>query len=348
MNLLGIPTVTGTACAALLVVVVIAEPLRRIAHRLQIADRPGGYKAHAASTPYLGGIAVAVATIAPLAVAARPWDRYLLGVCLAAIAVTLVGLVDDLIPLPIAVRLTAETVAALVACALAPYPVLTGVEWLDIGLAAGWVVLVTNAMNLIDNSDAACSMVGAATAVPLAVAALAAGRIGAAAVLLCLACAAAGFLLQNWPPARMFLGDAGSLFIGFLLGAGTVALAAGASTPLAMAAIVWLCAWVPLTDTILVVISRRWAGRRVLAGATDHIAHRLRRRGMPTGVASLLLGCWAFAGGGLAVAVAHRAVEPVAAVAGGAAVSAAAIAWLLRVDGYPAPARSTVVAGRVR
>ena len=153
---------------------------------------------------------------------------------------------------------------------------------LDALLTIFWLIGVTNAFNLIDNMDGACAGVGAIAAASVAAIALLGpgGPMAGGAWAAALAGALAGFLVFNFHPAKIFLGDSGSLFIGFLL-AGLTSGVAVAARPsrLSLVALGVLVLAVPIFDTTLVTVARRLSGRRASVGGTDHTAHRLVRLG---------------------------------------------------------------------
>jgi UDP-GlcNAc:undecaprenyl-phosphate GlcNAc-1-phosphate transferase len=337
----GPAALTAAVAAAALLALVGTEGCRRLALRHGITDRPGGYKQHRQPTPYLGGLALAAGTLAPaaalvlLAGAPPGLGARLLVAAIAALVVAAIGLADDVEPLGPLVRLAVESGAALLVVLAGVRLEPTGVPWLDGAATIGWIVLLTNAFNLLDNMDAAAASVAAVTAAALGLGALAAGAAAAAAPLLCLAGACGGFLWHNRPPARIFMGDAGSLFLGFALAVGAVLGAP--PEPLAAGAALALTAFAPLLDTTLVVLSRRRAGRPWYVGGSDHTAHRLRRLGLSPGRVVGVLTGGAGAAAALGALVAHGVVGPATGLAVWAAAGAGALGLLLRLPADPAP-----------
>ncbi len=217
-----------------------------MAVRLGIMDRPGPRKGHAEPIPYLGGVAIFAGAAISLAVfQPAQWEVLAL---LSLVAV--IGLIDDARYLPVWVKLAAEVAIAASAVAMGFSWNVTDSPELNGGLAIVWIVGLTNSFNLLDNIDglastaAACSLVALALIVPTA-----------AGLALPLAGAALGFWFVNRPPARMFMGDTGSLMLGFGVA---------------------LCA---IFDTSLVVASRLATGRPIQLGGQDHFSHRLRLLG---------------------------------------------------------------------
>lgn len=282
------------------------------------------------TTPHLGGIAVALVTLG-VACAGPLLDVAELGegvapLLVAAGAVALLGLVGDLRPLGVRVRLAVEVAAATGVVTLAGLSPGAG------ALAVLWIVFVTHAFQLLDSSDGAMGAVAAVTALGLAVCAIADGHPGHGLLLSVLAAALTGFLLHNWYPARIDLGDCGSLFTGFLLASSAVAVhtrAPGAQT----AAELFALTLVVLTDTLLVLVSRRRAGRPVLRGGGDHIAHRLRKLGLTTQGSAVVLGVASLTATVVGLQIHDGRVDPVAVLPLGLVVPVAVV-LLLRVPVY--------------
>ena len=154
---------------------------------------------------------------------------------------------------------------------------------------------MTNSFNLLDNSDGAAGSIAAVTAAALAVLAFGAGWESIAVFLLAVSASCAGFLVHNWAPARIFMGDAGSLFLGFVIPhrpCSFFGLHNGSVPPASWAVRasgLLLLTFVAAVDTATVVVSRYRAGRPLMQGGTDHISHRLRALGLRTSQAAALL-----------------------------------------------------------
>ncbi|MEV7006428.1 MraY family glycosyltransferase [Streptosporangium sp. NPDC051022] len=282
--------------------------LGRLALRWGFTDRPGGYKAHARPIPYLGGVAIMLGTVAPPLGLLGLVDDQVTAIVIAAVAVCLLGLVDDLAPLSPLTRLAVEAVAA---CGV----VLSGVQasvtgtWLDAPLTLLWIVVVTNSFNLLDNMDGALGSVTAVTAAFLAGTAFVYGQPVAGLLLLTLAHASVGFLLFNWAPAKVFMGDAGSLFIGFVLSCTAALLITGRDTTTVVSGLL-LPTFVATVDTGVVLLSRKRAGRPLLRGGRDHVSHRLCDLGLGTRLTAALLAAAAAVAGALGLTVALGWVSP--------------------------------------
>jgi UDP-GlcNAc:undecaprenyl-phosphate GlcNAc-1-phosphate transferase len=253
--------------------------VQRAAIRFGVFDHPDGVlKRHAAPVPYLGGVAVYLAFLVSLAVV-FDFEPTLLGLLLGGTMVAMLGLFDDLRVLPPRLKFAGQLLATWVliksgiAIALVALPV-----WVAWPLSFLWIAGITNAFNIIDVSDGLAGGVAAIAGVGLFVIAVDNGDALIAATTLALVGSIIGFLRYNQPPASIYLGDTGSMFIGFMLaalamiGAYTRHSPAGALAPL-------LIVWVPILDTVLVSVARLRQGIPPWRGSPDHFAIRLKARG---------------------------------------------------------------------
>ncbi|MFD7135263.1 MraY family glycosyltransferase [Streptomyces sp. NPDC059894] len=279
----------AAATAALLLTALLAALLRGPALRVGLVDRRQRQRRPALS----GGVAVVLTTC--LVAAAGDWTGAAplgedMGVLLlAGGGVAALGLVVDLW------RLKARFVVAGTAVAAA-FVVPYGDTGVVAGVAAvGWIACVAFAFRALDHADGVAGTVGVVTAFGVGACAAADMMDGLAVLLSVLAAALTGFLMHNWPPARVALGGCGALFTGFLLAAAAVSARAGRDA-VAGAAVLFALTAVAAADVVLVLLARRTAGRPLLRRGPDHLAHRLRRLGLtPQGV-TVLLGTAAFAG----------------------------------------------------
>jgi UDP-GlcNAc:undecaprenyl-phosphate GlcNAc-1-phosphate transferase len=280
---------------------------------------------------------VVLGCLIPVALLARPWSPQVVTIAVAGVFVAGLGLADDVVTLSKRTRLAAEALAATAVTLTTHAPVVSGVPWLDTTMTVAWIVVLTNSFNLLDNMDAAAASVGTATAGVLGISALIAGNGPLAVLLLCLAGGCVGFLAHNRPPARIFMGDAGSLFIGFVLA--TAALVRGPAGRGATGAVLLLVTFVATVDTALVVIDRRRGGRPWHSGGTDHVSHRLRGLGLSAGRVAVVLFLGAAVSTGLAVLVIAGAIPGWPAFGTGLLGAAAAVSLLLTVP-VRVPSRS--------
>jgi UDP-GlcNAc:undecaprenyl-phosphate GlcNAc-1-phosphate transferase len=214
-------------------------------------------------------------------------------------------------------------------------------NWLDVALTIAWLVVITNSFNLLDNMDGAAGSIATATAVALVVAAVLQEQVLVGALAAAVAGACAGFLVYNWHPATIFMGDAGSLLLGFLLAVISLKLRWPAAHAGSITAVI-LIMFPAVFDTTLVVISRVRAGRSIMVGGTDHTSHRLHRLGMPIRWVAITLGLFAVTCASLGVLVGRELLHPAVAIVPVLLIAVAALVPLLRMPVYAAGA------GRVR
>ncbi|MDN3359589.1 MraY family glycosyltransferase [Actinomadura sp. DC4] len=298
-----------------------------MAVQLALTDCPGAHKGHRRPTPYLGGVVIVAGVLGPAALAVGGGDPRMRVVLVAAAAVALLGLVDDLRPLTPFVRLMVEGAAASVVVAAVGEVRIFG-NGLDYVVPVLWIVVMTNSFNLLDNMDGAAAGIACATGAALAILAFMVGQRGVGVLLLALTCGCAGFLPHNWTPARIFMGDAGSLFIGFVI-ASSALLVFTPTTSHASLAGPLLVTFVATVDTCVVTVSRHRAGRSLMLGGTDHVSHRLRRLGLSTWQVALTLS-GAAAVTCLAAIPVVRGWVPAAVPLAAAAILGAVLVWLLQ------------------
>ncbi len=320
--------------AAAFVLAALATPLvRRVALRLGIVDRPTARKGHVRPTPLLGGIALYVALVGSLLVGPRHAAvTELAAIIVGATWMALVGLWDDRRGLSPAAKLIAE-IAAATALLLAGVAVALPVPaWVNAGLTVAWVVGISNAFNLLDNMDGlAAGLAAVASASFLLLAALN-GQVLVGALAAALLGACLGFLGHNFSPASIFMGDAGSLLLGFLVAVLGIKLRFPANVPTVTWMVPILVLGVAVLDTTLVVVSRLRRGVNPLTTpGRDHLSHRLVRLGRSEREAVLLLYLAGCVCAGLAVFVSMADVTEAYLVGScAAAAGVAAIAWLER------------------
>ncbi|MGW1779309.1 MraY family glycosyltransferase [Streptomyces sp. NPDC002143] len=317
------------AATALLLAAVLAALLRVPALRLGLIDR----RQRQRRVPLFGGAAVALATC--LVSVAGDWTGVApLGdgievLLVAGGAVAALGLVADVWRLKARFLVVGTAVAA---AFVVPYGD-TGPVAAAVGVA--WITFVALAFRALDHADGVAGTVGVVTAFGVAACVAVEVMDGLVVLLSVLAAALTGFLMHNWPPARIALGTCGSLFAGFLLAAAAVIARAG-HDPVVGAGVLFALTAVAGADVLLVAVSRRLAGRPLLRAAPDHLAHRLRRLGLtPQGV-SVLLGVAAF-GAVLVGVLVHGGWADARAVLWVAGVAAVVPLGLLRVSVYGPP-----------
>jgi len=250
----------------------------RIAGRLEFYDRPGGYKGHGRLTPYLGGSAVMVGFLLAVVPLAGGFERSL-PIVGGIVLMWAVGTLDDRRHVAWFVRLALEAALAAMLFAFDLGWHLGAGAGLDFVATLVWVAAVVNALNLFDNMDGQAATMAFVISGALAVLGAIEGDRWLAVTAAALCGASLGFLPHNLArPARIFLGDGGSMPIGFALAALVMAGAGSAAPAWQALAIGLLLVGVPALDSALVTISRRRRGIPLLTGGRDHLTHRARRR----------------------------------------------------------------------
>lgn len=265
--------------ASALIFAIGGTPVARwAALRLGVIDQPAARKIHANPVPLLGGAAIYGAFIlALLFFGDQFYVSEVVSIFIGATLCSLVGALDDRRGLGSYPKLAIQLLAAGIL-------VFGGVQirlfgnWLDVAITLFWVVGITNAFNLLDNMDGLSGGIAMIAAVFFTLLAAMSDQYLVGILAAALAGACAGFLVYNWNPAHIFMGDTGSLFIGFLLAAVGIKL----RFPTNSAAVTWmiplLVLGLPIFDTTLVFISRLRKGLNPLTAAgKDHVSHRLAR-----------------------------------------------------------------------
>ncbi len=275
-TILLIPLCFGLSLALSLYFVPV---MRRAAIKWGVVDKPDDHlKRHREPIPYLGGIAVYLSFLLSLSLAYE-FSPELLGIMLAGTIMLLIGLVDDFGVLLPYQKLAGQILATFVLMKAGIYiqveffPV-----WLGIALTVFWVIAIVNAVNIIDIMDGLSGGVSFVAALFLMVVAILNGSTTIAIMAGALAGALLGFLRFNYRPAKIFLGDAGSMFIGLMLAALSITVDYTHENPLAYIAPI-LILGVPIYDTFLVMLMRAKKRIPVHLGSPDHYAIRLKRIG---------------------------------------------------------------------
>lgn len=276
--------------------------MRKIAVTNQILDRPtSSHKSHTQAVPYLGGVAILIGVVAV------PYGAILLNsfsinnfwlatsVLAPAIAMGLVGLWDDLKNLSPLPRFIGQSIAGLiVAIGLVisnnvANP--TGSTAIDIFITIVWIVGICNSINFFDNLDGGAAGTAAISAIFLTYLAINNEQSFIAALAVVVAGATLGFLIWNRTPARIYMGDAGALFLGVLLATLTIRFNPDTQTILASFATPIFLLAVPILDTCVAVFSRLRRRVSPFQGGKDHLSHRLVRAGLSRKMAAVSL--WA-------------------------------------------------------
>jgi UDP-GlcNAc:undecaprenyl-phosphate GlcNAc-1-phosphate transferase len=314
----------------------------RIASQTGFYDRPRGYKAHKTPTAYLGGAAV-ISGFALSALLLSGEAVHYLPLIGCAMGLWVLGTVDDRVNVRPRDKVLAEVAGGVVLWASGLGWTFPGNGFEELLITTVWVVAFTNAFNLMDNMDGVAGAVGAACGAGVAGLALAGGDVALAALALALAGSCLGFLPYNLRgggrPARIFLGDGGSLPLGFLLAGATMQITVPGALGWPALLAGGLLLGILVLDTLLVIFSRARRGVSLMTGGRDHLSHRLRTRlGSPWAVAITLSGTQAGVSTLAIVAVQSSQVAIIAAATTCLAAGAGVIA-LLETPGWVVAAR---------
>jgi UDP-GlcNAc:undecaprenyl-phosphate GlcNAc-1-phosphate transferase len=223
----------------------------------------------------MGGVGIYL-TLAAGAALYLPWNRQWIGIAAGATLMFVVGLMDDFVELRPHLKVLAPVAAAMVLLATGTTVTLFPQPWLGGLLTVAWVVAITNAVNLLDNMDGLSSGVVLLSALTLAIHGISHGQPALATMALLIAGTCGGFLIYNFNPAKLFMGDCGSLLLGFLMSTGALLGTARVASDLILALFVpVMLLVVPVFDTTLVLIARWLHGRSIVLGGRDHSSHRL-------------------------------------------------------------------------
>jgi UDP-GlcNAc:undecaprenyl-phosphate GlcNAc-1-phosphate transferase len=257
--------------------------MRVLARKSGVVDIPDGLKRHKKPTPYLGGVAIYLAVMLGLVCVVlirRSVESKLLGLFAGGTIICGLGVLDDYRRLSVSTKLFGQLVAAAVL-------VISGLRLeivylsfpLNVGLSILWIVGITNALNLIDIMDGLATSVAFVASATFFFIAVPTGDLLTAVVSAAVAGACIGFVGYNWHPASIFMGDAGSLFLGFMLAAVSISTSYTATNNIALLSPLLILA-VPIYDTFYVSILRMAKGKNPFRGSRDHFALRLKAIGL--------------------------------------------------------------------
>jgi len=291
--------------AAFVLTGLLTWPVRALAIRLGAMDAPNmARKTQAEPVPYLGGVAIAlgvsVVTFAALFFTdekALIIERGLTAI-IPALLLGVVGLIDDLRSLPAWPRLIVQTVIgtliALVLVQTGTLGIAFNSDAINTLVTIFWIVGICNSINFFDNTDGAASGAVAIAALGVFIIAFDRGQVLLSALTIVTAGATIGFLMWNKSPAKIYMGDAGALFLGVIISVATIRVNPGITPIWQSLAIPLMLLAVPLLDTCVAVFSRLARGLSPLTGGKDHLSHRLVRGGLTRPVAAISL--WLAAG----------------------------------------------------
>ncbi len=306
------------AFKALIIALVLTPIVRDIFRAYNVVDRPGGRTVHAYPTPRVGGVSIAVAYAAAVLAFFGPKgqlpDYYseALRLLPGVLIIFLTGLLDDFLNLRPAFKLLGQIAAGAAVFAFGLR--IDGVAgfslplWLSLLCTIFWLLLSTNALNLIDGLDGLCAGMGFLAAISLFAVGVIQGLPALTFTMLPLAGALLGFLFFNFNPATVFLGDSGALTIGFLLGCGGIIWKNNPDGG-GRIAVPLLALSIPLLDLSVSIVRRSLKGQPIFSADRGHIHHRLLDRGLTTRRAALALYLMALPGIAAALVLSFKVTQ---------------------------------------
>lgn len=310
---------TLLAVATSFVLALALTPLvRALARRYGIIAKPKTDRWHKKPTAMLGGVAIWLSVVLTIAFLI-PATTYSLVLLQASSFLFLVGLVDDLIH----IKPYQKLIGQILGSAFVVYYGLT-LPWtpfvmVNMALAIFWLIGITNAINLLDNMDGLASGIAIIAATFLAISFINTGQYAEALMTATFAVALLGFLVYNSNPASIFMGDCGSMFVGFFLASSALVNVSGGRSRslLPVLAVPILVLFIPIFDTTFVTVLRKLSGRAASQGGRDHTSHRLVALGMSERRAVMMLYAFAALSGLLALVVQRARLDvSLAAIAG--------------------------------
>ena len=292
------------ALVALVLALALTPLVRAFARRFDVIARPRSDRFSKRPTAMMGGVAIYLSVLAAFLLFV-PHTREGWVVMGASTALFVVGLVDDFLHIKPYQKLIGQVLGA---SAVVYFGLLLPWGWGSAGamlLTIFWLIGITNAINLLDNMDGLAAGVSAIAAVFIAASFAANGQMTEAVMLSAFAAALVGFLVYNTNPASIFMGDCGSMFVGFFLASTALLSASGerGRSFIVVIAVPVLILFIPIFDTTLVTVVRKLSGRAASQGGRDHTSHRLVALGLSERRAVWMLYTFAGASGLLAMMV---------------------------------------------
>jgi len=302
LDLLESPLILTLLTTAVAVAMTLG--VREAAHKFGFVAKPKIDRWHKRPTAMMGGVAIFLTTALMYALAV-PKTFESMVVFAGSAFLFLVGLVDDILHIKPYQKLAGQLIGAAVVVAFGLTLPLTGYELVDIWITVFWIIGITNAINLLDNMDGLAAGIAAIAALSLG---LSFGANGQTAELLLISVfvgSLLGFLVFNFNPASIFMGDCGSMFVGFLLSTSVLLNQTGGRSRglVPILAVPVLILFVPIFDTTFVTLLRKLWGRKASQGGRDHTSHRLVALGLSERNAVLMLYLFAIGGGVLSILV---------------------------------------------
>jgi UDP-GlcNAc:undecaprenyl-phosphate GlcNAc-1-phosphate transferase len=260
--------------------------VRKLALKANIIDKPTSRKLHAKPIPNLGGIAIFIG-FAIASVCYKPMHETGWVIFLGASLIISLGMLDDIFTLKPWMKLIGQIVVATMTVSLGisidfltnPFGGVVCLQWLSMPITVLWIVAIINMINLIDGLDGLAAGIAAISACILALVAIITGQILAAVLTMAIIGACLGFLRYNFSPAQIFMGDVGSMFLGYILA--VISIIGVLKSTIAFSLVIPLLIFgIPISDTLYAIIRRFKNGQAIFKPDNGHFHHRLIDLGM--------------------------------------------------------------------
>ena len=270
------------AMAAMLISLLLVPSIAKLAVRIGAIDKPNARKVHTKIMPRMGGLAIYISFFIVLFLT-HTVTKELLGLFLGGTVLVFVGIVDDIKDLPAKVKLVGQIIAACIVVAFGVrVDFMTNIfhgetvflSFFSIPVTIVWIVGIINAVNLIDGLDGLAAGISVIAATTMAIVGYASGQMDMAAMAMILIGATLGFLRYNFHPAKIFMGDTGSMFLGYNLAVFAVLGVAKSFTMLSLVTPILVLA-IPILDTLFAIIRRKMNHKPIFKPDKHHLHHCL-------------------------------------------------------------------------
>ncbi|WP_408955454.1 glycosyltransferase family 4 protein [Natroniella sp. ANB-PHB2] len=264
---------------------ILTPQVKKLAFKLGAVDYPNQRRINKEAIPNLGGIAIYAGVIITLILLG--YARDFLAILVSGSLIFGLGILDDLYELSALNKLVGQIVIALIAIVLGlqiqfitnPWGGMYYLGWLSVPITLVWLVGITNTINLVDGLDGLAGGITIIASITLAIFAYQQGQILTVILTLTVIGSTLGFLRYNFNPAQIFMGDTGSMFLGFMLGAISISGALKSVTVLTLLVVV-LALGIPIFDTLLSIIRRKLKGQPIFQADKNHFHHKLLALGL--------------------------------------------------------------------
>ena len=277
-----------TFLTALAVTFILTPAVKHLAVKIGAVDRPDARKVHHGLIPRLGGLAIYAGFMISV-ITTVGFTYEMTGIMIGATFLVLVGIADDIVSLPAKVKLLGQILSASVLVVFfnvnidwvnIPYVgMITFPPIISIPLTIFWIIGFINTVNLIDGLDGLAAGIATIASIAVALLAFQMGQWVSAAAMVAMSGACLAFLQYNFNPAKIFMGDTGSMFLGYLIGAVSV-MGSMKTAAIAVLVVPIIALAVPIVDTLLAIIRRRQSGVPIFSPDKNHLHHRLLAKGL--------------------------------------------------------------------